>query len=670
MNGLDENTHCLVGFSQGALVALAVALTCSRVRLVIASGCPRADWITKLARVHHPQLEVHLFAGQDDGVVSVDEVRELASLLTHQCGIHVKLHVFSGKHAFPTNSAMLEMICNTVEGMAHSVDSQQHGQLRQVQEDELMLLESMYGLDETLKVLVMPGEDTHLHCQVQIHEHITLDCRYVFGGGLMGKAIIGEQSNWTSQTLQPVIDRILYDDDDQQQGGEGLIFTLLSALQEWLADHPDGPPNHEQALVVPKQRPEEEEEETSMIALVESSTAEARALLKQVSREQLSQHDTRRGHWRFTIGLLGKPSAGKSSFFNATVKQGKRATRKVTQEAQVGAQPFTTIDPNIALTDFEFHPANDKDKVNPFQLAVQIKDVAGLVPGAYRGLGKGNRFLNDLLDASVLLHICDASGTSDDGGRQVNEEGNTRNVNPLQVTRDALWVLREIHLWIYNNVTAKWPTESTTSNKNAAEQQRIRLQYAQRVCELFGGYHAQPSFVKRAAKLAELDLEQAPQFTARDRHRLVAFFIGLRFPVVMVLNKSDVVMQGRNGGPQVMDEIEKRCVEIMGKQELVVKTSCRDATGIQDALNLAVNAAHPLVCTCRLNNATGSDALPFLMYPGSTVFDLYETCLKQQVVSGDFVRAAEDHEGKTLSRDALLSKHCMVRIATNVKKVG
>ena len=39
-----------------------------------------------------------------------------------------------------------------------------------------------------------------------------------------------------------------------------------------------------------------------------------------------------------------------------------------------------------------------------------IKDVAGLVPGACEGKGKGNRFLNDLCDADVLIHIIDASG--------------------------------------------------------------------------------------------------------------------------------------------------------------------------------------------------------------------------------------------------------------------
>ena len=46
------------------------------------------------------------------------------------------------------------------------------------------------------------------------------------------------------------------------------------------------------------------------------------------------------------------------------------------------------------------------------RLPLLIKDVAGLVPGAWQGLGRGNAFLNDLVDADVLLHIVDVSVSS------------------------------------------------------------------------------------------------------------------------------------------------------------------------------------------------------------------------------------------------------------------
>jgi ribosome-binding ATPase YchF (GTP1/OBG family) len=45
-----------------------------------------------------------------------------------------------------------------------------------------------------------------------------------------------------------------------------------------------------------------------------------------------------------------------------------------------------------------------------------LKDVTGLVPGAYQARGRGNQFLNDLCDATVLIHVVDASGTVDAQG--------------------------------------------------------------------------------------------------------------------------------------------------------------------------------------------------------------------------------------------------------------
>ena len=47
-----------------------------------------------------------------------------------------------------------------------------------------------------------------------------------------------------------------------------------------------------------------------------------------------------------------------------------------------------------------------------------LKDVAGLVPGACEGRGKGNKFLNDLLDADVLIHVIDVSGETDENGKE------------------------------------------------------------------------------------------------------------------------------------------------------------------------------------------------------------------------------------------------------------
>jgi len=108
-------------------------------------------------------------------------------------------------------------------------------------------------------------------------------------------------------------------------------------------------------------------------------------------------------------------------------------------EAKVGAFPFTTIDSNIARATFStpdpalvtaedgpeiVRAANTKTqsllglgKPSGHRYHnIVLKDVAGLVPGAYSGRGRGNAFLNELCDADVLVHIVDAAGLCDEHG--------------------------------------------------------------------------------------------------------------------------------------------------------------------------------------------------------------------------------------------------------------
>ena len=54
---------------------------------------------------------------------------------------------------------------------------------------------------------------------------------------------------------------------------------------------------------------------------------------------------SKRGTWRYVIGLVGKPSAGKSTFFNAATKACLHRGGRL--EAAVASHPFTTIEPNV-----------------------------------------------------------------------------------------------------------------------------------------------------------------------------------------------------------------------------------------------------------------------------------------------------------------------------------
>jgi ribosome-binding ATPase len=99
------------------------------------------------------------------------------------------------------------------------------------------------------------------------------------------------------------------------------------------------------------------------------------------------------------VGIVGMPNAGKSSLFNALSRAG----------AEAANYPFTTIEPNVAVV-----PVHDErlDAVartigasSIVPDTIEFHDIAGLVAGAHRGEGLGNRFLANIRETDALLHV-------------------------------------------------------------------------------------------------------------------------------------------------------------------------------------------------------------------------------------------------------------------------
>ena len=102
----------------------------------------------------------------------------------------------------------------------------------------------------------------------------------------------------------------------------------------------------------------------------------------------------------FKCGIVGLPNVGKSTLFNALTNSSK---------AQAANFPFCTIDPNVGVVpvpderiDELVKVSNSKKKINT---TISFVDIAGLVKGASKGEGLGNKFLSHIREVDAIIHM-------------------------------------------------------------------------------------------------------------------------------------------------------------------------------------------------------------------------------------------------------------------------
>lgn len=225
------------------------------------------------------------------------------------------------------------------------------------------------------------------------------------------------------------------------------------------------------------------------------------------------------------VGIVGKPNAGKSTFFSA-------ATLTI---VPIANYPFTTTKPNkgisylrtkcvckdLGLTD---NPKNSRCIDGERYIPVELIDCPGLVPGASTGKGLGNQFLDDLRKADALIHVVDASGSTDSEGKQT-EAGEH---DPLV---DVGWLEKELEAWMLAILLKDW--------EKMARQASTVDEIEQAIAERMSGLGLKRFHIEEAIRKTKLTGKPAT-WTKENLEMLIAVLRRSSKPMLLAANKIDL----------------------------------------------------------------------------------------------------------------------------------
>ena len=263
----------------------------------------------------------------------------------------------------------------------------------------------------------------------------------------------------------------------------------------------------------------------------------------------------------FKCGIVGLPNVGKSTLFNALLS---------TAQAEAANYPFCTIEPNVGRVGVpddrleKLAAIVNSAEIIPTQL--EFVDIAGLVRGASKGEGLGNKFLSHIREVDAIIYVLRCF----DGGNITHVENS---IDPL---RDAEIVETELILADLESLEKRLPAlqKRARTEKELAEQVDVMERVLKVVAE---GHPARMTEINGASERRQLELMQL--LTSK--------------PVMYVCNVDEDSAAGGNALSAKVEEMAKQrnvpCVVISARIEAEISTleTAEDKADFLSSLGLA-----------------------------------------------------------------------------------